>query len=121
MRQLTKAEEEIMQLLWQLNQANVKEIIEKMPNPKPAYNTVSTIIRILETKGFVSHTKKGKGHLYYPLVKKTDYSNSTLNKLMDNYFQGSFNSMVSFFIKKNEVSIEDVTALLNELKKQNDE
>ena len=83
MKQLTKAEEEIMQILWELQKANVAEIIEQMPEPKPAYNTVSTIVRILESKEFVDHEKKGKGYLYFPLVEKDTYSNQSMNKLMN--------------------------------------
>ncbi|NHN26587.1 BlaI/MecI/CopY family transcriptional regulator [Flavobacterium jejuense] len=120
-KQLTKAEEEIMQVLWQLEEANVKDIITLFPNPKPAYNTVSTIIRILETKEFVSHRQKGKGYIYFPIVKKSEYSNSSLNKLVENYFQGSFKNMVSFFVKKNDVDLNDVEQLLNEIKRQKDE
>lgn len=71
MKQLTKAEEEIMQVLWQLKKANVKAIIDELPTPKPAYNTVSTIVRILESKQFVSYEKEGKGHVYFPLIPKT--------------------------------------------------
>ncbi|WP_339894528.1 BlaI/MecI/CopY family transcriptional regulator, partial [uncultured Algibacter sp.] len=70
MKQLTKAEEDIMQILWQLKKANVKAIIEEFPEPKPAYNTVSTIVRILENKGFVDYKKEGKGHVYFPLMEK---------------------------------------------------
>lgn len=120
-KQLTKAEEEIMQVLWQLEEANVKDIIEILPKPKPAYNTVSTIIRILETKEFVNHRQEGKGYIYFPLVKKSDYSNTSLNKLVENYFQGSFKNMVSFFVKKNDIDLNDVEALLNEIKKNKDE
>ena len=117
MKQLTKAEEDIMQILWQLKQANVKAIIDELPKPKPAYNTVSTIVRILESKGFVDYEKQGKGHIYFPLVAKQDYSNQSINKLVDNYFQGSFKSMVSFFVKKNDVDIYDMEALLKEINK----
>ena len=112
MKQLTKAEEDIMQVLWQLQKASVKDIIEKLPKPKPAYNTVSTIVRILESKGFVDYEKQGRGHNYFPLLKKQDYSNQSLNKLVDNYFQGSFKSMVSFFVKKNDMDIQDLEAVL---------
>jgi len=112
MKQLTKAEEDIMQILWSLQQANVKQIIEQLPSPKPAYNTVSTIVRILEQKEFVDYIKKGKGHIYFPLLKKQDYSNQSLNALVNNYFQGSFKSMVSFFIKKNDIGINDLQSLL---------
>lgn len=120
MKQLTKAEEEIMQILWRLQEATVKEVITHFKEPKPAYNTVSTIIRILETKEFVNHKQEGKGYIYFPIVRKNDYRNSSLNKLMDNYFQGSFESMVSFFVKKNNVSIHDIENLLNEIKKEKD-
>jgi len=119
MKQLTKAEEEIMQALWLLEKANVKSIIELMPEPKPAYNTVSTIVRILESKGFVNYEKQGKGHLYFPIVKKEAYSNQSINKLVDNYFQGSFKSMVSFFVEKNDVDAKDIETLLNEINKNN--
>ena len=120
-KQLTKAEEEIMQGLWQLEEATVKEIIVLLPEPKPAYNTVSTIIRILETKEFVSHRQEGKGYVYFPKVKKSEYTNTSLNKLVENYFQGSFKNMVSFFVKKNDVDVKDVELLLKELKNQKDE
>jgi predicted transcriptional regulator len=116
-KQLTKAEEQIMQVLWQLELANVKEVIEKLPNPKPAYNTVSTIVRILETKAFVSHEKHGKGYKYYPLIKKETYSNQRLNKLMNGYFNGSFKSMVSFFVQKNDVDLKDLESILKEINK----
>ncbi|WP_418508557.1 BlaI/MecI/CopY family transcriptional regulator [Corallibacter sp.] len=117
MKQLTKAEEEIMQILWQLENANVKQIIQELPEPKPAYNTVSTIVRILESKGFVDYEKQGKGHRYFPLVKKTDYSNQSINSLVDNYFQGSFKSMVSFFMKKNDIGLNELESVLNEINK----
>ena len=116
MKQLTKAEEEVMQLLWQLKKANVASLLDELPEPKPAYNTVSTIVRILEDKGFVSHEKVGKGHVYFPLVKKEEYSNQRINTLVDGYFQGSFKSMVSFFVKKNDVDLKDeVIANKNEM------
>ncbi|MDO1501763.1 BlaI/MecI/CopY family transcriptional regulator [Winogradskyella maritima] len=120
MKQLTKAEEEIMQSLWQLKKATVKEVIETLPEPKPAYNTVSTIVRILESKGFVDYEKQGKGHHYFPVVAKESYSNQSLNTLVDNYFQGSFKSMVSFFVKKNDVDVNDIEALLKEINKNDD-
>ncbi|MEO0571187.1 MAG: BlaI/MecI/CopY family transcriptional regulator [Bacteroidota bacterium] len=116
MKQLTKAEEEVMQILWKLEKANVAAIIKELPEPKPAYNTVSTIVRILEDKGFVDHQKVGKGHMYYPLLKKSDYSNQSINKLVNGYFQGSFQSMVSFFMKKNDISLKELEAILDKIK-----
>lgn len=118
-KQLTKAEEQIMQVLWQLNEASVKEVISELPEPKPAYNTVSTIIRILETKKFVSHKPKGRGYVYFPIVEKTAYSNQSLHKLMNNYFGGSFKSMVSFFVKENDMDINELENVLKELNKNN--
>ncbi|MBA6153147.1 BlaI/MecI/CopY family transcriptional regulator [Gelidibacter maritimus] len=120
MKQLTKAEEEIMQVLWQLQKANVKQIIEELPKPKPAYNTVSTIVRILESKGFVDYEKKGKGHTYFPLLTKSEYSNQSINMLVNDYFQGSFKSMVSFFVKKNDLSLKDMESILKEINKKDD-
>ena len=114
-KQLTKAEEQFMQVLWRLKEASVKEIIAELPNPKPAYNTVSTIIRILETKNIVAHKPKGRGYIYYPLIEKTDYTNQSLHKLMDGYFGGSFKSMVSFFVKKNDINIHELEGILKEI------
>ena len=112
-KQLTKAEEQFMQVLWELEEASVQDIIDQLPKPKPAYNTVSTIIRILETKDFVAHKAKGRGYIYFPLVKKADYSNQTLNKLVDGYFGGSFKSMVSFFVNKNDVDLNELGTILD--------
>jgi len=117
-KQLTKAEEQIMQVLWQLEICTVKEIIEELPIPKPAYNTVSTIVRILEDKKFVAHKPFGKGYKYFPLVKKESYSNQSLHKLMDGYFDGSFKSLVSFFVEKNDVSLEEMESILKEINKK---
>lgn len=116
-QELTRAEEEIMQLLWHLEKANVAQIIEKMPLPKPAYNTVSTIVRILENKGFVNYKKVGRGHIYFPLVQKEAYTKNSMNKLMNNYFNGSVKSMLSFFVKKNEMSVKELEAILKEMNK----
>mgnify|MGYP005990616427 FL=1 len=117
-KQLTKAEEQFMQVLWSLEEASVKEIIEQLPAPKPAYNTVSTIIRILETKEFVSHRAVGRGYVYYPLIEKDVYRNQTLHKVMDGYFGGSFKSMVSFFVKKNDMDISELESVLKEINKK---
>lgn len=117
MKDLTKAEEEIMQYLWKLEKAKVADIVELFPSPKPAYNTVSTIIRILENKGFVGYEKQGRGHVYFPLVKKESYKNDSLHQLMNRYFEGSFSSMVSFFMKKNDLSTSDLEQIMKDLNK----
>ncbi|MGB7843381.1 MAG: BlaI/MecI/CopY family transcriptional regulator [Salinimicrobium sp.] len=118
MKQLTKAEEEIMQILWNLKEANVAGIIEQMPEPKPAYNTVSTIVRILETKKFIDHRKKGKGYIYFPAVDKESYTSQSMNKLVDGYFNGSFRSMVSFFVKNKKMDTKDLEDILKEINKK---
>ncbi len=116
-KQLTKAEEEIMQVLWDLQAGSVKDVIDKLPEPKPAYNTVSTIIRILETKEFVAHKPQGRGYDYYPLVDKETYSNQSLHKIMNGYFDGSFKSMVSFFMKENDMDIAELETIMKEISK----
>jgi predicted transcriptional regulator len=110
--QLTKAEEQFMQVLWDLEEASVQDIIDQLPEPKPAYNTVSTIIRILENKNFVGHKAKGRGYIYFSLVSKTIYSNQSLQKIVDGYFGGSFKSMVSFFVDKNDVDFKELDTIL---------
>ncbi|MFY0624736.1 MAG: BlaI/MecI/CopY family transcriptional regulator [Reichenbachiella sp.] len=116
MKSLTKAEEEIMQVLWQLNAAFVKEIIVKLPDPKPAYNTVSTIVRILKKKGFVGHEGHGQSHKYYPIVTKDEYTKTFMQGFVKKYFSGSYSQMVSFFTKEENLSLSELEALINELK-----
>ena len=115
-KELTRAEEEVMHILWQLEKAFVKDIIEHMPEPKPAYNTVSTIVRILENKGFVSHKAYGKTHEYFPLVTKERYTKFYLNNMIRGYFNGSFQNLVSFFAKENKLKASEIEKLLRELK-----
>ena len=117
MKELTKAEDQIMQLLWKLEKAFVKDIIEQMPVPKPAYNTVSTIIRILEKKDFVGHNAYGKTHEYFPLVSRKDYTRSFMKNFMRNYFSGSFQEMVSFFAKEDKMSLSDLDELMEDVKR----
>jgi BlaI family transcriptional regulator, penicillinase repressor len=116
LKELTKAEDQVMQILWVLGQGFVKDIIEQMPEPKPAYNTVSTIVRILEAKGFVNHKAYGKTHEYYPVITKDKYTKFSLNNLIKGYFNGSFENLVSFFAKENNLNAKDLEKLLSELK-----
>lgn len=118
LKELTKAEDQVMQILWKLQRGFVKDVIEAMPTPKPAYNTVSTIIRILETKGFVSHKAYGKTHEYFPTITKEKYTKFYLNNLIKSYFNGSFQNLVSFFAKENKMNVQDLEKLLEELKNQ---
>jgi BlaI family penicillinase repressor len=117
---LTKAEEEIMQALWQLEKAFVKDIVDVLPEPKPHYNTVSTIIKILGDKGFVAFESFGKSNRYYPLIEKEAYSKKTMNQFVKKYFEGSFANMLSFFAQEKDISIQDLETILKELKQSPD-
>ena len=117
MKELTRAEEQVMQILWELEKGFVKDIVERFPEPKPAYNTVSTIVRILEQKGFVDHTAYGKTHEYFPLVDKKSYTRSFMKNFMRNYFSGSFREMVSFFAKEDKMSLSDLEEMIREVGK----
>ncbi|MFT4544336.1 MAG: BlaI family penicillinase repressor [Bacteroidia bacterium] len=112
MKDLTKAEEQVMHALWKLEKAFVKDVIEEFPEPKPAYNTVSTIIRILEKKEFVSYKAFGKTHQYFGMVSKEDYTKHSAGQLVDNYFEGSFQNLVSFFVKDNDMTVKEMDELM---------
>ena len=112
MKSLTRAEEEIMQVLWELKKAFVKDIIEQLPEPKPAYNTVSTIVRILEKKGFVDHNAYGKTHEYFPVVSKEEYSQKYLKNLVSGYFENSYKQLVSFFTRKENLSLKEIEDIM---------
>lgn len=111
-KDLTKAEEQIMQIMWQLDSAFVKEIIDHIPEPKPAYNTVSTIVRILQNKGFIGHEAYGKAHKYHPLISRESYKRHATNKLLGNYYENSVESMFSFFVKEEKLDVNDVDEIL---------
>lgn len=117
MKELTKAEEQLMQILWKLKKGFVKDLIDHIPEPKPAYNTVSTFIRIMEKKGFVGHTAYGKTHEYYPLITKKEYTKLYMKSFIKNYFSNSFQEMVSFFAKEDKMSISEIEKLLMDVKK----
>ncbi len=116
-KELTRAEEQIMQILWQLEKAFVKEVIDELPTPKPAYNTVSTFIRILETKGFVGHNSFGKSHQYYPLISKEEYQNFSADKLLTGYFDNSVERMFSFFVEKEKIDLKEADEILKLIEK----
>jgi len=116
-KELTKAEEQLMQVLWDLEKAFVKEVIEQLPIPKPAYNTVSTFIRILETKGFIDHIAFGKSHQYYPIVSKEEYKSFATDKLMNGYFENSVESMFSYFVKKEKIDLAEADEILKMIEK----
>lgn len=115
MKELTKAEEQIMLILWSIEKGFVKDIIEQIPEPKPAYNTVSTIIRILEKKGFIDHEDYGKVYKYFPLISKNDYTSIYLRSVVNQYFNNSYKQMVSFFAKEEKLSLVELEQIMNEL------
>jgi BlaI family transcriptional regulator, penicillinase repressor len=116
--QLTKAEEQIMQILWDMDDGLVKDIRDRFDEPKPARNTVSTVLRVLEKKGFVGHEALGNVHRYHPLISKKDYSKSQLFRLMDNYFNNSFPALASFFAQEKDLTIKELEDLLEDTKKK---
>lgn len=116
-KELTKAEEQVMHVIWNIGKGFANEIMSNFPEPKPAYNTVLTIVRILEKKGFVAHETFCKANRYYALVSKEEYSHNSLSGLVKNYFNNSYTELVSAFTKKENFSIEQ----LEELKKMIDD
>lgn len=116
-KELTKAELEIMKILWDGDKMFVNEILDKMPNPKPAYNTVSTFVRLLEKKGIVSHNAFGKSHQYYPLITKEQYTSTFMHGVMTNFFDNSLSQLFSFFSKKEELSITEIERIITLAKK----
>ena len=118
---LTKAEEQIMQILWDEKEGFVKDLLQHFPEPKPAYNTVSTIIRILEKKGFVDHRSFGKSHQYYPLMSKEQYRNERFSSLMKDYFNNSMQQVLSHFGKSGSVNMkeaDEIIKMMEEIKQK---
>jgi len=118
MKILTKAEEQIMQVLWKIEKGFLREITDAMPAPKPHQNTVATLLKILIEKEFVSVTVLGRQHLYSPIITKDEYSKRTMKQMVKGYFEGSFSNVVSFMVKENNISIEELETLLAQIKKQ---
>ena len=127
MKELTKAEEQIMQILWRINKGFVHDILSEMDEPLPAYNTVSTIVRILEKKKFVDYVAFGKTHEYFPLVSKKEYTRGLFKGMMTNYFSNSYTSLASFFAHENNLSVRELEEIkqlmedeINKQKEKND-
>jgi BlaI family penicillinase repressor len=116
--QLTKAEEQVMQILWDMKEGLVKDIRDRFRDPRPARNTVSTVVRVLEKKGFVSHRAYSNVYSYFPLISKKEYSKKQLFGLMENYFDNSFPAMASFFAKEKDLSIKELDELLDDTRKE---
>ncbi len=115
--QLTKAEEQVMQILWQIKRGFVKDIISQIPDPKPPYNTISSVVRILVQKGFVSFKAYGKTHEYFPLVSKQTYGKTAFKSFIHKYYEGSFKNLISAFSDEPDLDIQELTQLIEELKK----
>ncbi len=116
MKSLTKTEEQVMQVLWKLQQGFLKEILENSPDPKPHSNTIATILKILVEKGFVAYETQGRNNLYKPKISKSDYGKKTVNQLVKGYFEGSPARLVSQFVNDNKLSLEELEALLQQIK-----
>lgn len=113
-QKLTKAEEELMQMIWKSGPTTVSALIDKMEAPKPPHSTISSIIRILEKKGFLGHKAYGRTYEYFPTVDKKDYSRFSLKGLVKNYFKGSMNELVSFLIEEEDLNLKDLTGIISE-------
>jgi predicted transcriptional regulator len=118
MKELTRSEEQIMQILWKIGKGFVNDILDRLPEPKPAYNTVSTIVRILEKKGFVKYSAIGKSHQYYPAISKRDYTRTYMRRFVYNYFGNSYKEMVSFFTQEENLSMEEMDEIRKFMKDQ---
>ena len=119
LKELTHAELEVMQILWEKKKALVREVLDEMPEPKPAYNTVSTVIRVLEKKGFVSHKAFGTTYQYFPLVRKREYTKGYMDTVMTNFFGGSIHQMLSFLNDTKSVSISELEEIIRMMKEDN--
>ncbi len=116
-RELTRAEEDVMQVLWRLKKAFIKEILEKFDEPKPAYSTISTIIRILQDKGFVNYRAYGRTYQYFPVISKDDYRKAQMNNFVRDYFSNSYQKMVSFFAREDSITVKDMEDIMEMMKK----
>lgn len=117
-KELTKAEEEVMQIVWKLKKGFVKDILEKFDDPKPAYSTISTVIRILQEKGFIGYRVYGRTYQYYPLVSRDDYRKAQMSSYVRDYFSNSYQKMVSFFAHEEVISIKDMEEIMELMKKE---
>ncbi len=123
MKQLTKAEEQVMHILWGLKEGVVKEVVEQFEEPRPAYTTVATVLRVLEKKGFIDHKSIGNVHLFFPLVAKSEYTRVQFSTLLKDYFSGSFPKMATFFARENNLGMAELEEMMKmaakELEKEN--
>lgn len=119
MKRLTKREEEIMTILWEHEAMFVKDIIKLLPEPAPHYNTISTIVRGLEEKGFIDHEQFGNTYRYFAKISKAEYSKGTMKDFISKYFNRSYSSVVSMFVEEQEISTEEIKALIKQVEEDN--
>lgn len=117
-KEMTKAEEQVMQIIWKLEKCMINDLLSHFPEPKPAYTTVSTIVRILEKKGFVSHKAYGNTHEYFPVVSKEKYTRDYFKGFLKGYFSDSFSNLVSFFSRNDEIDVREMEAIMKMLKSE---
>ena len=118
MKEITKAQEEILKALWEIKEGAVSDVLDNLPEPKPAYNTVATVIKVLEKKGYLFHKTFGKTNVYHPIITKNEYAQSILKNALKGYFNGSLNQMVSAFVKNKEISLKELEELKNSLEEE---
>lgn len=118
MKEITKAQEDLLKALWQIKEGAVSDILDKLTDPKPAYNTVATVIKVLEKKGYVSHKTYGKTHVYFPVVSQKEYAQYVLKDTFRGLFNGSVNQLVSSFVKNKEISIAELEELKEIVEKE---
>lgn len=120
MKEITKAQEDVLKVIWEIENGAVADVLENLPEPRPAYNTVATVIKVLERKGYVGHRTYGKTHVYYPLVSREDYANHIVREAFTGLFKGSLQQMVSPFIGNRNISISDLEELRRMLESEID-
>ncbi len=118
MKEITKAQEDILKALWEIKDGAVSDVLDSLPEPKPAYNTVATVIKVLEKKGYISHKTYGKTNVYFPIVSKKEYAQHVLKDTFKGLFNGSLHQMMSFFVKNKEVSLSELEELKNMLEEE---
>jgi predicted transcriptional regulator len=118
MKEITKAQEDILKALWSIKDGAVSDVLESLPEPKPAYNTVATVIKVLEKKGYISHKTYGKTNVYFPLVSKKEYAQYVLKDTFKGLFNGSLHQVMSYFVKNKEVSLSELEELKNMLEEE---
>ena len=118
MKEITKAQEDILKALWQVKDGAVSDVLDRLPEPKPAYNTVATVIKVLEKKGYVSHKTYGKTNVYFPMVSQKEYAQHIIKDTFKGLFNGSLNQMVSFFVKSKDISLNELEELKTMVEKE---